>query len=154
MLGQKTLEFDAPLEQDAARSSRDLALRELLAGGDPFEAGIKVGQFAGAAKHKTKQARALMTPDELMTMPENQQVLFISGLGLKPIRANKYPYYSRPEMAGAYLPNPYHGRQDCVPIAGRWRAGRVIRERVPAHLAHWPQYQCGEWSYVEGYRPV
>jgi type IV secretion system protein VirD4 len=81
-------------------------------------------------------------------------VLFISGLGLKPIKANKYPYYTRPEMAGGYLPNPYHGPQDRVPIAGRSTLSRVIRERVPTRLAHWPQYQSGEWSYVEGFRPV
>jgi type IV secretion system protein VirD4 len=154
MLGQQTLEYDALLEQDAARTSREHALRELLAGGDPFDAGIKIGQFERAARHRTKQARALMTPDELMTMPEHRQVLFISGLGLHPIQASKYPYFLRPEMAGAYLPNPFHGRQDRVSIAGRWWSARVIRERVPARLAHWPQYQSGEWSYVEGFRPA
>ena len=154
MLGQQTLEYDALLEQDAARRHRARVIAELMAGDNPVEAGMNYAQYDRAAKHKTKQARALMTPDELMTMPENQQVLFISGLGLKPILANKYPYYTRPEMAGAYLPNPYHGPQDRVPIAGQSQPARVIRERVPTKLAHWPQYQSGEWSYVEGFRPA
>jgi len=30
----------------------------------------------------------------------------------------------------------------------------VIRERVPSRLAHWPQYQSGQWSYVEGFKPI
>lgn len=154
MLGQQTLEYDAPLDQDAARTSWVLSLRDLMAGSDPVEAGIKIGQFERAARHRTKQARALMTPDELMTMPEHKQVLFISGLGLKPILASKHPYYTRREMSGAYLPNPYHGRQDRVKLPGRWWATRVIRERVPELLAHWPQYQSGEWSYVDGFCPV
>jgi type IV secretion system protein VirD4 len=155
MLGQQTLEYDAVLEQDAAKRNLARVVSEVMNGGDPFSAGLSYAQFERAAKHRTKQARALMTPDEVLNMPENEQVLFISGLGVPPIRAQKFPYYSRPEMAGAYLPNPYHPPYDRVPIAGHWRGwARVIKERVPFRLRDWPQHQSGEWSYVEGYRPV
>lgn len=156
MLGQETLEYDAVLEQDAARRNRERAMHALFTGADPIETGISLGQFDRASAYRTKQARALMTPDEILNMPEDRQILFVSGLGLQPIYASKFPYFTRPEMAGAYLPNPYHGPSDRVRVARRWRwrkTARVIRERVPAHLAHWPQYQSGEWSYVEGYRP-
>lgn len=155
MLGQQTLEYDSVLEQDAARRNLARVVSEAMNGGDPFAAGLSYAQFARAAKHRTKQARALMTPDEVLGMPEHEQVLFVSGLGLRPILANKHPYYTRSEMAGAYLPNPYHPPYDRVPIAGHWRGwARVITVRVPFRLAHWPQHQSGEWSYVEGYRPV
>lgn len=155
MLGQQTLEYDSVLEQDAAKRNLSRVVSEVMNGGDPFAAGLSYAQFARAAKHRTKQARALMTPDEVLNMPEHEQVLFVSGLGVAPIRAEKHPYYTRPEMAGAYLPNPYHGPRDRVRIAGDWRgSARVITERVPFRLAHWPQHQSGEWSYVEGYRPV
>jgi type IV secretion system protein VirD4 len=155
MAGQQTLEYDAVLEQDAARRNRARVVAELMNGGDPFSAGLSYAQLTRAANHRTKQARALMLPDEVLTMREHEQLLFVSGLGVHPIRAEKYPYFTRPEMAGAYLPNPFHPPYDRVPIAGHWRgAARVIRERVPPHLAHWPQHQTGEWSYVEGFRPA
>jgi type IV secretion system protein VirD4 len=88
-------------------------------------------------------------------MPEDAQLLLISGLGLHPIYANKYPYFTRPEMAGAYLPNPYHPPGDAVQIATRRgpRQARVITERVPERYAHLPQYESGFWSFIEGYRP-
>lgn len=156
MLGQQTLAYDAVLEQDAARFQRARVIRDVLAGGDPLTAGHGIAHFARAAAHRTAQARALMTPDEVLNMPENEQILFISGLGLAPVRANKQPYFTRREMAGGYLPNPYHPPHDRVPVAGRWgrKWARVIRESVPRHLAHWPQHQSGVWSYVDGYRPT
>ncbi|WP_167670766.1 type IV secretory system conjugative DNA transfer family protein [Allopusillimonas ginsengisoli] len=156
MLGQQTLEYDAVLEQGMARIRAKHAVQNILAGGDPFTTGFELAQHTRAASHRTKQARALMTPDEVLNMPEDRQILFISGFGLAPVRAHKRPYFTRPEMAGGYLPNPYHKPYDRVHIAGRWsrRWAKVIRERVPASLAHWPQHQSGEWAYVEGHRPV
>lgn len=156
MLGQQTLEYDNVLEQNEAHRQYARVIDALLEGGDPISAGFSLAQFSHASKHRTKQARPLMTPDEVLNMPEDEQILFISGLDLPPIRANKLPYYTRPEMAGGYLPNPYHPPNDRVPVAGRWGSKWVpiVKERVPAHLAHWPQYQSGEWSYVAGYRPV
>jgi type IV secretion system protein VirD4 len=154
MLGQQTLEYDDPLAQDAARRNMYQAISALLNGADPMEAGRAFGQYRRAAVHRSQQARALMTPDEVMNMPEDKQILFVSGLNLRPILADKYPYYTRPEMAGAYMPNPYHPPYDRVPIAGHARKwARVIRERVPVRYAHLPQYQSGEWAYVEGFRP-
>lgn len=156
MLGTQTLEYDAELDQAAARKNKAQIVQQVLGGADPFEAGFNFGHQSRAAITRTKQARALMTPDEILNMPEDEQLLFISGLDLHPIRAKKYPYYTRREMAGAYLPNPYHPPGDSVPIAGRFfsHTARVITERVPSHLSHWPQYQSGYWSYVEGYRPA
>jgi type IV secretion system protein VirD4 len=154
MLGQQTLEYDDKLAQDAARRNLYQAIAALLNGADPMESGRAVAQFRYASGHRSQQARPLMAPDELMNMPEHQQLLFISGVNLRPILADKYPYYTRPEMAGAYLPNPYHPPYDHVPIAGHSRKwARVITERVPACYAHLPQYQSGQWSYVEGFRP-
>lgn len=155
MLGTQTLEYDAVLEQAAARRNKAHIVRELIAGADPFEAGLNFAHQARAAVTRTKQARALMTPDEILHLPEDHQLLFISGLGLHPIYAAKHPYFTRPEMAGAYMPNPYHPPRDAVQIATRrgHRWARLITERVPSEHAHLPQYESGTWSYIEGYRP-
>jgi type IV secretion system protein VirD4 len=154
-LGQQTLKYDDVLAQDAARRNLQQTISAIMNGGDPMEGGRAIGQYARASTHRSEQARALVTPEEVMNMREDQQILFVSGLDLPPILANKYPYYTRAEMAGAYLPNPYHPPGDRVVLAGharRW--ARVIKERVPACYAHLPQYQSGEWSYIEGFRPI
>jgi type IV secretion system protein VirD4 len=153
MLGTETLRYDDKLAQDAARRNLDRAIASVMNGGDPFQAGRDAARFAHASRHRTEQARHLLMPDEVLNLREQEQVLFVAGLNLRPMLADKLPYFARPEMAGAYLPNPYHPPHDRVRLAnGRW--ARVVTERVPARYAHLPQYQSGEWSYIEGYRPV
>lgn len=155
MLGTQTLEYDAELDQAAARRNKAHIVRQLMDGEDPFEAGLNYAQQDRASVSRVKQARALMAPDEVLSMPENRQILFVSGLGLSPIYAEKYPYFTRAELAGGFMPNPYHPPIDKVRLPGfcgpRWH--RVITERVPARFSHLPQYQSGEWSYIEAYKP-
>lgn len=155
MLGSETLQFDDTLrQQEATRRKRQIAM-EIMEGGDPFQAAYDFAHFQRAAQHRSVQARQLMTPDEVLALGEDEQILFISGKNLKPILANKYPYYTRREMAGLYLPNPHHPPVDRVRIqtlfGKRWR--RVISEPVPQALASFPQYQDGTLSYVEGFKP-
>lgn len=156
MLGQQTLSYDEALRQQAAHAQAARIVHGLMQGGDPFAAGVGMAQSLHATQHRTQQARALMTPDEVLNMPEDEQILFISGLGLAPIRASKRPYFKQSAMAGGYLPNPFHPPLDRVPVVGRWRTSwvPVVRENVPADLAHWPQHQTGAWAYPEGYRPT
>ena len=156
MLGSETLEYDDHPQQDAARRKKwNTVRRTMVDGADPFEAAYDYAHYTRNAKHRTKQARPLMTPDEVLAMPEDRQILFISGKDLKPIYANKYPYYSRREMAGLYLPNPYHPPVDKVRIKTRWGSEwrPIITEPVPDALAGFPQYQSGKWSYVKGFKP-
>jgi type IV secretion system protein VirD4 len=86
---------------------------------------------------------------------EDQQILFVSGKSLKPIMRERHAYWTRPEWAGGFLPNPYHPPLDVVTIPSRRgpRTVRVIREPVPAAFAHLPQYADGTWAFAEGYRP-
>ncbi len=155
MLGTETLSYDNTLQQEQARRKKLEAVQKFISGGDPFSSAFDVSHFDQSSKIKTKQARKLKTPDEILSLPEDQQILFISGKNLKPILANKYPYYTRSEMAGLYLPNPYHPPSDKVQIAGRFgnRWIRVITEAVPYQFSTFPQYSSGYWSYVEGYKP-
>lgn len=155
MLGTETLEYDDGLRQADARRQKLNAALGIMNGGDPFSAYADMKYHAFAEEHRTKQARALMTPDEILNMQEDRQILFISGKHLKPVLAHKYPYFMRREMAGRFLANPYHPPHDSAPIASRWgqRRARIITEPVPQQFAHYPQYASGTWSYVEGYRP-
>ncbi len=156
MLGSETLTFDDTRQQEAARRQKVQAMQRFMAGEDPFAAALDVAHFRKSEGLRTKQARKLMTPDEVLAMLEDRQILFISGKNLKPIFAHKYPYFTRPEMAGLYLPNPYHPPLDRVPIA-TWRGQQwasVIREPVPENFAAFPQYRSGSWAYVSGYKPT
>ena len=155
MLGTQTLSFDDPLRQREAQRKRREVVERVWNGDDPFEAAHEFAHFTRNAQERTKQARRLMTPDEILAMPEDRQILFISGKNLPPVYAWKYPYYSRREMAGLYLPNPYHPPLDSVSVATRFGTKRVpvITEPVPSKYAAFPQYQNGTWSYVKGYRP-
>jgi len=155
MLGQETLEYDDTLRQAEAQRSRFNATMRVMNGDDPFQATYDMRHFESASQNRTKQARPLMTPDEILAMPEDRQILFVSGKSLKPIYAERHAYWTQPEFAGRFLPNPYHPPLDVVTIPSRRgaRVHRVITEPVPAAFAHLPQYQDGFWSYVEGFRP-
>ncbi|MGD1888357.1 MAG: type IV secretory system conjugative DNA transfer family protein [Cohaesibacteraceae bacterium] len=157
MAGTQTLTFDDELAQGQARKlKRDLMQSVLLDGADPMQAAHRIAQADQAVNHRSKQARALVTADEVLNgLSEDEQILFISGHDLSPIRANKYPYFTRREMAGRYLNNPYHPPADKVRVQGRFgsRWAPIITEDAPAVLRDFPQHADGTWSYVKGYRP-
>ncbi|GFE65542.1 type IV secretory system conjugative DNA transfer family protein [Litoreibacter roseus] len=155
MLGNETLEFDDTLRQEVARRLKTKAAMAFLNGEDAFSTLNDLRSHRFGETHRTKQQRALMSPDEILAMPEDRQILFISGKNLRPIYAQKIPYYQRCGYAGSYLPNPFHPPLDRIPVAGNVfkRSARVITEAVPPEFAHLPQYAFGTWSYIEGYRP-
>lgn len=158
MLGMETLSYDDTLKQSEANMHKTTLAKALIEGGDPFELAHKIQHYKTVSKHRIKQQRALLTPDEILALPDNEQIVFISGKDLPPIRGNKYPYFSRQarnEMTGRYLPNPYHPPTDKVKIAtwygSKW--ARVITEPVPNSFREFPQYKNGIWSYVERHKP-
>lgn len=156
MLGQQTLEYDDPLQQDAAKRQKWETMRRVMDGDDPFTAAYDYAHFQRNTEHRTKQARPLMTPDEILALPEDRQILFISGKNLRPILAHKHPYFTRREMAGRYLANPYHPPASSVQIATRFGMSRVpiVAGPVPRKLQSFPQYAGGSWSYVKGFKPL
>lgn len=155
MLGMETLEYDDTLRQAEARRNKFDAAMQMMTGSDPFAAIQNMKYSNQASQHRTKQARSLMTPDEVLVMPEDRQIQFISGKSLRPVYAEKYPYYMRPEFSGRFLPNPYHSPLNSILIPQRSgsRRAKIVTEPVPAKYAHFPQYQSGMWSYVDGFRP-
>ncbi|WP_417681686.1 type IV secretory system conjugative DNA transfer family protein [Roseibium sp.] len=155
MLGTETLSYDDTLKQSEARLQRQEALTQVIFGADPMEVAHKISHYSHASTSRTKQQRPLMSADEIMDMPEDEQIIFISGKDLPPIRANKYPYFTRKEMAGKYLPNPYHPPTDRVRIAKWFGMGwaKVITEPAPYSVRDFPQCRNGLWSYVEGFKP-
>ncbi|MEQ8328105.1 MAG: type IV secretory system conjugative DNA transfer family protein [Parvibaculum sp.] len=154
MLGNETLSYDGYEYQQNAKREKWNAAREALFGGDAFGQAFDYAHFKRNAEHRTKQGRPLLMPEEVFALPENRQVLFISGLDVNPILGEKYPYFERRENAGRYLPNPMHRPADRVRIktwlGHKW--ARVIDEPVPADWTGFPQYRDGRALHVEGHR--
>ncbi len=155
MLGHQTLEYDDTLAQAAARKQKMTSAMGMLSGSDPFEAFAEYRYQTLAATNRTKQTRALMSPDEVLAMPEDKQILFISGQNLYPVLADKRPYFTRREFVGRFLPNPYHPPTDSMVIPQFFggRRVRVISENPTYPYSDLPQYWDRPFKYIEGFRP-
>ena len=153
-LGTETLEYNDTRQQAAARLAREEALQQLLNGGDPVRAAVALAHHGEMETHRSQQQRWLRTMDEVIGTPNDRQFIFADGLS-HPIYAERAPYWEQRFMAGRFHPNPFHPPHDRVHIKTMFGHGwrRIVTERVPAHLAHLPQYADGYWSYVEGFRP-
>lgn len=156
-LGQQTLAVnDALTNERAARARRELLHGVLFGGADPVKAGAALRALDYEMTHQRKQARALMTPDEILAMPSGKALVWASGYGIRPFAVDKLPYYACRAYAGRFFPNPFHDRDQSrvrVPTLFGMRSRRVTREAVPERYRDFPQYRNGEWAFIEGYRP-
>ncbi|WP_019962319.1 type IV secretory system conjugative DNA transfer family protein [Woodsholea maritima] len=153
MLGHQTLHFDDHLQQSDARRRRQKLLQVVMKGEDPFEAATDFGQADFATTYQSQQSRALLNPDEVLALPEDKQILFISGKNLHPVLGERKPYFMRADMAGLYLNNPMHPPADSVRIKTRFghKTLKVCEGPVSQDYAHLPQYQTGRMRWAEGY---
>lgn len=140
----------------AARAKREMLHGMLFGGADPMKAGIALRALDYEVGHQRKQARSLMTPDEILSMPANKALVWASGYGIRPFAVDKVPYYACRRYAGRFFPNPFHDRDlSCVYVPTLWGmcSRRVIVGAVPEAYRDFPQYANGEWAFIEGYRP-
>lgn len=142
MCGTESLEFDNSLGQHEAKRQRENLARAVLSGADPFESYADFRHHDFASRHRSTQARLLITPDEVLNMPEDKQVLFVSGKNLKPIFAERHRYYTRPQFASRYLANPFHPPCDRVRVATRFGSKwvRIVELPLPEKYRSFPQY--------------
>ncbi|CUJ30424.1 type IV secretory system conjugative DNA transfer family protein [Cognatishimia activa] len=158
-LGNQTLELDDHLTQHRAQREMRVAMHDALFGNKngAIRTGLAMKALDYERGHKRKQARALMTPEEILGMNHKQSLVMASGYGIPPFLADKSPYFAMPRYSGLYAPNPYFDRDPrVVKVPGRFKLKRslkVITEAVPSALADLPQYQNGTWSFIEGHRP-
>lgn len=156
-MGQQTLHLPDPLVQERAARARDELTHDVLfEGADPVRAGLAMNALEREESHERKMARALFTPDEIIGLDRNKALIFAPGYLPDPFLADKVPYYALRHYAGRFFPNPYFDKdltQVRVPTRLGMRKRRVIREAVPAAFSEFPQYQSGEWAFIEGYQP-
>ncbi|MCJ2187899.1 type IV secretory system conjugative DNA transfer family protein [Novosphingobium beihaiensis] len=148
-LGMQSLYFDDTLRQHEADMARKKAVRDIISGGDPIEAGMRAEHYRRASQHRSCQQRLLQTPAEILGMPRNR--MWISADGLEhSIYAERWPYYEQRWMAGNFHPSRFFPPLDKVRVktllGHAWK--RVIREPVPQEFADMPQYADGFWTRI------
>lgn len=155
MLGNYTQEFVDPTRQVSAEAGKRRAAQAILEGHDPIAAAIDAQHYENLYHVKSRSPREVMKPDELLSMPSDKMIIFNSGLKgcPRPILADVYNYWERPEMAGKYLNNPYYPPENKVQvqIGKRKRNLKIKKGRPPFFKRNWPQFDNGYW-YVKGYR--
>ncbi|MDQ6831281.1 MAG: type IV secretory system conjugative DNA transfer family protein, partial [Gemmatimonadota bacterium] len=87
----------------------------ILVESENVSAGISLGRNRArqesAAQTTAEKGRRLLTPDEVLRLPHEQQLLFVRGES--PVRAQKLDYLRDAEFAGLSAENPMY-----VPAAG------------------------------------
>lgn len=158
MLGQFTLAVEDFALNERARIAQNEALDAMIFDGDdPFRTGTAMAYQDALSAHPKLMPRALMTPDEIMNMPPDLALVFMSGVVPAPMRLWVQKYWQRPDLRSRYLGDPFHDEPSTVSIAGRFgrtRTAEIVTEPVPTALNDHPQYKrSGTWSYVKGFRP-
>ncbi len=91
MLGNQTIEVENPIYAAKARHARQQAINSLIFNNaDPFRSGMDMAHWARQERHRDKVQRPLLTPDEVLTMPENRALVFVSGKDVRPIRPSEH----------------------------------------------------------------
>lgn len=155
MAGTMTLPYEPKRMQSDARRLKQHAVQQMMSGQTSMlEAAANLRHYQKAEQLPEKQSRQVLTLDEVLNMPPTAMAAFASGKVEGMISGQWIPYFERREMAGKYLPNPYHDAER-VRIKTRFGSKMVpmVEERVPDSLAHLPQYQSGTWQYIQGFRP-
>ena len=109
MLGAQTLNVVNPRYQAQIRHEQQRAVNSLLFGGrDPIQAGMELGHWNRELSHRDKIQRPLATVSEVLNMPDNRMIGFITKDNCPPILMQTTPYYKRRDLRRVFAQNPYH----------------------------------------------
>ena len=109
MLGSQTLEIVNPRYQAQARHAQQEAINRLVfGGGDPLQVGQELGHWRQEMHHREKMQRPLLTPAEVLSLPDDRMIAFISGRECPPLLCRTTPYFKRRDVRRALKPNPYY----------------------------------------------
>ena len=107
--------------------------------------------------HRTKMRKALMEPEQLLSLDPNKMLIQARGYHLRPFIADKRAYFLQRRFAGHFFPNP--NEEKCakrVRIATFWgmRWRKTVEMQASPAFERLPQYSDGRpVRYVEGFKP-
>ena len=149
-----TLPYDDENNQSNAKRLKQHAAHQLLSGINILQAASDLRHYQLAAEHQVRQARPVLTPDEVLNLPASAMVAFASGKVEGAILGHWINHFDRRDLRGRFLPNPYHDAERVrIKSTLGHRLAPIVEESVPDRLAHLPQYASGYWRYVSGFRP-
>lgn len=109
MLGDQTVQTVNPRYQSEVRHKRQGAVNSLLfGGGDPMQVGMELSHWNRETQHRDKIERPLATISEVLSMPDNRMIGFVTKGDCPPILMHTTPYYKRRDLRRVFAPNPYH----------------------------------------------
>lgn len=155
MLGTETIERpDFHTNQKAERESWVAFDNAMRGQEDAWDAATKYDVLRKQSTHTLKTPRLLRSTDELLSHSDRQAIVFMSGTLERPALVHVPQYWTRQDLAGRYLEDPYHENGGRVSVRGRFfqRNRRVVTAPTPAKFSSYPQYSS-HWSYVDGYCP-
>ena len=156
MIGTATIEYDEQYQQAEARHrARQAYIGSFMRGDDPLAAAMDAAHHNSMSVLPSKQGRPLRTPDEIMNEQEGLAFVFMPGQVARPMYQHIPRYWTRRDLAGRYLGDPFHSPPGQVEVA-TWRGQkmrRIVEEAVPPAYQDWPQYQFSSFRYVEGFKP-
>ncbi len=156
MLGSMTVPVtDAVRDDKLMRQVGQLRMQQEF-GGDPFNTQMAIEDLQEQIGLTTPVSRQLLTPSEIMNIDKNECILFMPGQLKAPMILRIPDYWTRRDLAGRYLGDPFHDEDGTVSIAdgkGGARKAQIIAEDVPVIRSSLPQHKHGKWHYVAGLRP-
>jgi len=157
MLGTMTLQATDARKDDAAKDEMVRQAYLMATGqGDTIANAIEYAAQEDKLDLLTPMRRNLLTPAEIINLSENDCLLFMPGKLDAPMILSVPAYWTRKDLAGRYLGDPFHDRPGTVSISdgeGGAVTAEIISEDPPASRADLPQHSNGVWSYVAGYKP-
>lgn len=153
MLGKQTLHYDNSKEQRQAAQSRYANAQGILRGQIPIEDIYHGLQSAANMHHQDRQSRPLLTPEEILNLQPDRQILMVRDVTNGTILGHKYPFFTRRSMAGKYMPNPYYKPKHFVKVKGGFFFGYapVIPWFKPIFKRHYLQFQKGRKIVVRAW---
>lgn len=156
-LGRVTLDYIDPQNLERAQVAKAKTLARYSSGqADAATAAAELTEQDHMAHQYRPMARDLRNVDEIINEANGKAFVFLPGTLGKPAYLTILPYWQRRDLAGAFMPDPFHAKdlfQIDIPTRFGTRTRRIVTQRVPREYAHLLQYQSGYWSYVKGYHP-
>lgn len=107
MLGTADVTYRKPIQRDEHRSRMRGALRSILLDDVPIvETWLQARHEERQSRQVEHASRPLLAMSDLLSMPSDQQVIFVDHMN--PVLARKRRYFEDPNFRGMYDPDPFH----------------------------------------------
>lgn len=149
MLGYETVVYKGS-NTKSTEASLNSGLEQIALRGGDLTSALQLNHHH--KENYDQAARLLRTPDQIMQMRANIQIVYLPGSDCPPIEALKVPYFHKEKLLGLYMPNPYHRPFNQVALIdkhGKKSQHPITLARVTDSLRQYPQYCSGFYPVID-----